>query len=138
MHCSYCDIAYALADPNCRGCGAPKTADGVRRDLDVELQQQRSGFSSREESDHGLFSYLERLETLSPLAIVAIVVTILGIVSMLGPSGLIMLAILVPKMMTAKAESNNAMLDQRDRLTKRSADRSDLDEFAKYHAGFKS
>lgn len=138
MICSYCDIAYALADPNCRGCGAPKTADAVRRDIDIEMQRGHGLLTNHNAEDHGFLSHLERLQRLGPVAMAAIVITILGLVLMLGPGGLIMLAVFVPKMLTAKAEWNNAMLDQRDRRSKRSADRSELDEFAKHHAGFKS
>lgn len=117
MQCSYCNIAYALADPNCRGCGAPKTADAVRRGLDSQMRSGGIGRGTRadEDRDHGFISHLERLQRLGPFGIVALVITILGIVSIIGAPGLMMLAIFIPKLLTAKAEWNTAMLDQRER-----------------------
>lgn len=115
MQCSYCDIAYALADPNCRGCGAPKTADAVRRDLDIKTSFNFNVLASRDtrEQSGGLLSYFERLERLGPAGIAGFVVTILGLVLILGPMGLIMLAIFYPKLKAAKVDWEKAMAAQR-------------------------
>lgn len=98
MKCSYCNIAYALPDPNCRGCGAPKTADAISLGLDRQSLNRTALFSGGDSDDDGFMARLERLQNIGPAAIGAIVVTILGIVWLLGPGGLLTLAILFPKM----------------------------------------
>ena len=131
MRCSYCDIAYALPDPNCRGCGAPKTAHAVRRDLDADLYRSNSGLTPV--SVDAPLTLLAVFKRIGPPAIV------IGIGLMIfGPVGIFVIAIMLPKLLAAKTEWDAALSKQKNNHTAREDEQNEFDTFAKHHAGFKS
>jgi len=107
MRCSYCDIAYALPDPNCRGCGAPKTADAVRRDLELERERERAlpvqSFAYFTRKDAKPTSPIEALLRRGPTTLAAIFF-LAPLALIFGPFGLIALFFLVPKLFAPKPD----------------------------------
>lgn len=106
MQCSYCNVAYALPDPNCRGCGAPKSADAVRRDLDVS--HYRANPIPRHVPHTSIYddeppSTFNVLLSRGPRAI-ATIIFLIPLTLFFGPIGLIVLLVLVPKLISQRQE----------------------------------
>lgn len=104
VKCTYCDIAYATSQPNCRGCGAPKTADAIRRQMDADSASRMPvsplpRLSSLQDEEPP--STLEVILSRGPGAVGAIFL-LFPMLLMFGPLGLIVLIVLIPRIVAGR------------------------------------
>lgn len=99
VKCIYCDIAYATSQPNCRGCGAPKTADAIRRQMDIDrvsnIPVQPLSRLSRL-TDEEPPSTLDFILSRGPGA-VGTIFLLFPLLMMFGPLGFVVLIVLIPR-----------------------------------------
>ena len=106
MQCIYCNVAYAVSDPNCRGCGAPKSADAVRRDLTAAHYRTTpipAHIPKPSIYDDEPPSTFDLLLSRGPGAI-AMIAVLIPLSLFFGPIGLIVLLVLVPKIVFQSRE----------------------------------